>query len=374
MGVISQICSLRLSHLFPRQPDGQSHTSGPTHRPPFMHVGSHTPAGRSEVGGQALHVCCSDFNCSSCNGLKGTDLSRIWSRRVRPSTSRRCSSCTRRRSHRAGCRPLQRDEAHDKRQRCAAPLRPVWFTVLTPGAVETARTLADAGTKTRAAVQTHGRAQRWRGRRALARRGGHRRRDTHTCAHPSHRSARSSPADTCTRLEKRTGLRCGSGDRKPLGSKPKLIRHQRTRQSRSSCRLKASHRSRIQVRQTRGDRSRSAVPRRCLRSDTATCTELQSLLSNTRSGTCTSPQGVSWKQLTACRQTGGYLAGSFPRGNLGHTDTHPGLRKRPRWCRPARRALKGTGGWNGMKTEKREGGEDTRGVSIRVPVRQSSPT
>lgn len=108
-----------------------------------------------------------------------TDLSRIWSRRVRPGTSTRCSSCTRRRSYRAGCRPLQRDEAHDKRQRCTPPLGPVWFTVLTLGAVETARTLADAGPKTRGAVQTHGRAQRWRGRRALARRGGRRLRDTH---------------------------------------------------------------------------------------------------------------------------------------------------------------------------------------------------
>lgn len=37
---------LRLSHLFPRQPDGQSQTSGPTHLPPFIHMGSHTPAGR----------------------------------------------------------------------------------------------------------------------------------------------------------------------------------------------------------------------------------------------------------------------------------------------------------------------------------------
>lgn len=36
----------RLSQLFPRQPDGQSHTSGPTQRPPFTHGGSHTPAGR----------------------------------------------------------------------------------------------------------------------------------------------------------------------------------------------------------------------------------------------------------------------------------------------------------------------------------------
>lgn len=44
----NQICNLRLSHLFPRQADGQSHTSGPTHRPPFMHAGSHTPAGRDE--------------------------------------------------------------------------------------------------------------------------------------------------------------------------------------------------------------------------------------------------------------------------------------------------------------------------------------
>lgn len=37
---------LRLSHLFPRQPDGQSQTSGPTHLPPFIHMGSHTPAKR----------------------------------------------------------------------------------------------------------------------------------------------------------------------------------------------------------------------------------------------------------------------------------------------------------------------------------------
>lgn len=44
----NQICNLRLSHLFPRQADGQSHTSGPTHRPPFMHAGWHTPAGRYE--------------------------------------------------------------------------------------------------------------------------------------------------------------------------------------------------------------------------------------------------------------------------------------------------------------------------------------
>lgn len=44
-----QRCRLRLSHLFPRQPDGQSHTSGPTHLPPFMHEGWHTPADRPEV-------------------------------------------------------------------------------------------------------------------------------------------------------------------------------------------------------------------------------------------------------------------------------------------------------------------------------------
>lgn len=156
--------------------------------------------------------------------------------------------------------------------------------------------------------------------------------ETHSCAHPSRRSARSSPADTCTRLEKRTGLRCGSGDGKPLGSKPKLIRHQRTRRSRASCRLKTSHRSRIEVPQTRGDRSRSAVPRRCPRSDTATCTELQGLLSNTGSRTCTPLQG-----------SGAYLAGSVPRENRGHTDTRPGPRKHPRWCRPARRPLEGTG-------------------------------
>lgn len=41
---------LRLSHLFPRQPDGQSQTSGPTHLPPFIHMGSHTPAERAREG------------------------------------------------------------------------------------------------------------------------------------------------------------------------------------------------------------------------------------------------------------------------------------------------------------------------------------
>lgn len=40
---------LRLSHLLPRQPDGQSQTSGPTHRPLFMHMGSHTPAERGII-------------------------------------------------------------------------------------------------------------------------------------------------------------------------------------------------------------------------------------------------------------------------------------------------------------------------------------
>lgn len=48
--------NLRLSHLFPRQPDGQSHTSGPTHRPPFMHTGSHTPAGRYRLKSFRLHL------------------------------------------------------------------------------------------------------------------------------------------------------------------------------------------------------------------------------------------------------------------------------------------------------------------------------
>lgn len=56
-------------------------------------------------------------------------------------------------------------------QRSTRPPQPLWFTVLTVGAVETGRTLAGVGAETRAAVQTHGRAQSWRGSRALARRG-----------------------------------------------------------------------------------------------------------------------------------------------------------------------------------------------------------
>lgn len=43
---------LRLSHLCPRQPDGQSQTSGPTHLPPFIHMGSHTPADREKERGK----------------------------------------------------------------------------------------------------------------------------------------------------------------------------------------------------------------------------------------------------------------------------------------------------------------------------------
>lgn len=61
---------------------------------------------------------------------------------------------------------------------CQRSTRPfslaVGFTMLTLGAVETARTLADVRAKTRAAVQTPGQAQSWRGRRALARWGGNR--------------------------------------------------------------------------------------------------------------------------------------------------------------------------------------------------------
>lgn len=39
---------LRLLQCFPLQPDGQSQTLGRTHLPPFMHVGSHTPAGTNK--------------------------------------------------------------------------------------------------------------------------------------------------------------------------------------------------------------------------------------------------------------------------------------------------------------------------------------
>ena len=46
----------RLSHLLPLQPDGQSHTPGPTHLPPFMHMGSHTPTERERIK-RCFFVC-----------------------------------------------------------------------------------------------------------------------------------------------------------------------------------------------------------------------------------------------------------------------------------------------------------------------------
>lgn len=56
---------LRLSHLFPRQPDGQSQRSGPTHLPPFMHTGSHTPGGQET--GKCSKLQCKNhaFRCES---------------------------------------------------------------------------------------------------------------------------------------------------------------------------------------------------------------------------------------------------------------------------------------------------------------------
>lgn len=34
---------LRVLHLFPLHPEGQEQRLGPTHLPPFMHLGSQTP-------------------------------------------------------------------------------------------------------------------------------------------------------------------------------------------------------------------------------------------------------------------------------------------------------------------------------------------
>lgn len=59
-------------------------------------------------------------------------------------------------------------------------------------------------------------------------------------------------------------------------TKPNTHQTPQDRETRSSYRLQTPHWSRIEVRRTRKDRNRSAVPHRRRRSDTATCTELQS--------------------------------------------------------------------------------------------------
>lgn len=93
--------------------------------------------------------------------------------------------------------------------------------------------------------------------------------------HQSHRTVRSSPADTGTRPETRTGLRCGSDGCTPLPATQKNPHHSQDRKEHRVRKEVRTHWSRIEVRQTRKDTSTSAGPRRRRRFHTVTCTELQ---------------------------------------------------------------------------------------------------
>lgn len=114
--------------------------------------------------------------------------------------------------------------------------------------------------------------------------------------------------------------------------------------SRSSQRRHTPHRRRIALLQSRRGRSRSAVPRRSLRSRTPACTELQSA-----AVIHTEPKG---RRSARQRQMGVYLAGRFRRGSLGRSDTHPEPHTHPCWSRPAGRRLEGQ--THGMTQESKD--------------------
>lgn len=91
----------RMLHLLPLHPDAQEHVFAPTHFPPFMHVGSHTPE-------TDLRVFFPPSNRWASLQTGGSYSSDTFDLRSLQGTSTRCSSCTDRRSYRGGCKQLNK--------------------------------------------------------------------------------------------------------------------------------------------------------------------------------------------------------------------------------------------------------------------------